>query len=99
MIVDSAFVTENGRLADNLEAYLYALYLDQGLDVAARWIVPIFLKKLYAEAEAGRIDFKLPPLLKGSLKGNDQVGWMDVVKRICQRRFRPCDDLKTWNQP
>ena len=74
----------DGRLADNLEAYLYALYLDQGLDVAARWFVPILLKKLYAEAEAGRIDFRLPPLSRSISKSEDQVGWLDVVKRICQ---------------
>lgn len=49
----------SGRLADNFEAYIYALYLDQGLDRVYEFLCPIFLKKLYSEAK--QVNLPVPP--------------------------------------
>lgn len=35
------------RLADHFEAYIYALYLDQGIDALGRFLGPIFVHSLY----------------------------------------------------
>lgn len=46
------------RLADNFEAYIYALYLDQGMETVYDFLCPIFLKKLYSQAK--QLDIPLP---------------------------------------
>lgn len=78
------------RLADTLEAYLYALCLDQGLDAAARWFCPILVKKLYSEAAT--LEIKLPepiyspietPLVSEEMLADDKKGIFAKLKTLC----------------
>merc|ERR1712093_225996 len=47
------------RLADNFEAYIYALYLDQGMDALGRFLAPILLFYFYRQHESFGFKLKL----------------------------------------
>lgn len=48
---DKKTTEDQSRLADNFEAYVYALYLDQGIETVYKFLCPIYVKKLYSQAK------------------------------------------------
>jgi dsRNA-specific ribonuclease len=93
---DSDTTNVASRLADNFEAYIYALYLDQGIETVYKFLAPIFLKKLYSQARQLEIpiptqkialelqpdgSFKQPGLVSRISKPSEQI--------IGIKRFHP----------